>query len=187
MTFHITRHAQISVPVVLQQQFRTKELAVPQKESKGIKKFLQKSIFMIPVTGVGSGFGMLAVSPDQLASFGSNATMGIFLAIMATTMIGLLVVPTMMQMSIEDGSKKYFPGKAVTKIRLDKPEKIEPYAEWDKVFLPYATESFNGVQVKDAEGNSRKPVRLYLRNYIELRTEPKTEDIDYTLVEAQKI
>lgn len=187
MTFHITRHAQLSIPDVLQQQFVTQELTVPQKESKGIKRFLQKSIFMIPVTGVGSGFGMLAVSPDQLSSLGSAATLGIFLAIMATTTVGLLVVPAMIQMSINDGSKKYVPGKSTYKASPKKVEKIEPYAEWDKVFLPYAVESFNGGKVKDAEGNPRKAVRLPLERYIELRTQPKTENIDYLLVEAQQV
>lgn len=65
-------------------------------------------------------------------------------------------------------------------------DSISPYAEWDNVFLPYAVESFNGVAVVNPDGTKHKPVRFEDKYYVEFRLASKTENIDYTLIEAQQ-
>jgi hypothetical protein len=187
MTFRITRHAKVIVP----ESFRVTEnnaADVAKNESKGIKRVMQKSIIGIPVISAGSAAAVAGFAP-ALNSLGAGMAAGLFLATMVASMSSLIIVPCMIKYSIDNGTKKYWPGRATIK-SFNPPDRvptIEPFAEWDNVFLPFTVEAFNGVSVKDESGNTRKPIRLHTGNYIELRTETRKQGIDYSLVEAQKI
>jgi hypothetical protein len=187
MTFQITRHARISVPKSLRSTGYSKDISVINDEPRRVKKVLQKSLFMVPVVSIGSTTGVVVSAQSSLAFLGSENILGLFLLTMVVSLSSLFIVPAMIKHSIDNGSRKYFPGKPTAKYQLESIDKVEPFAEWDKVFLPYAVESFNGVSIKDAEGYSRKPIRLHTNHYVELRTASRTENIDYSMIEAQQI
>lgn len=189
MTFRITRHVKVIVP----EAFRAKEKpvdAIDDSGSKGLKRVLEKSLVLFPVVSVGSTAAVAGFAQTNLAFLGAPNILGLFILTMATSATSLMVVPSMIRHSIDNGTNRYWPGKPkpqyVAKQNFLLPT-IEPFAEWDNVFLPFAVEAFNGVSVTDEAGNQRKPIRLHTDNYVELRTEARKQGINYSLVEAQKI
>lgn len=187
MTFRITRHVRVTVPTVFKQESSKEVATKPVEESKGLKRIAQKSIFMVPVVSLGSTLSVAAFAQTSLSFLGSANILGLFLLGLVTSMTTLFIVPGMIKHSMNNGSMKYFPGKASLKsINQKKPSTIEPFADWDNVFLPYVVEAFNGVSVKDENGQNRKPVKLHTNHYVELRTKPRTQNIDYSMVEAQQ-
>lgn len=185
MTYHITRHARISVPKALKPMFTVKSETV-QEESKGLKRLAQKSVSFLPVPAFGilaginifepslAVIGLIAGSPGHVA-----LTIGSAITIMASAVPILKDAYT--------GRRKYLPGKTHPGYTHSSIKDIEPYAEWDNVFLPYAVESFNGVKVKSSDGEYRKPIHLHTTPYIEFRTKSREDYIDYSVLEAQKL
>lgn len=188
MTFRITRHVKVVIPEVF--RAKAKPVAIMgTNDSKGFKRVMQKSIIGIPVIGAGSTAAVAGFAP-ALAFLGEGGAAGLFVATLVASMASIIVVPCMIKYSIDEGSNKYWPGKPKKVYRMEPSYKlptIEPFAEWDNVFLPFAVEAFNGVSVVNEAGNQRKPIRLHTDNYVELRTETRKQGINYSLIEAQKI
>lgn len=185
MTYEITRHARISIPNALKPAFTVKN-SLQIEESKGVKRFFQKTLGLLPVPALGVLAGASVFNP-ALASIGLSAGTAGYTALILGSGATLVVAAFTVLDDISSGRRKYLPGKDKECFTNEQTTQIEPYAEWDKVFLPYAVESFNGVKVKDAEGKLRDPVHLYTTPYIEFRTKPREEYIDYSVMEAQKV
>lgn len=185
MTYQITRHARIAIPKALKPMF-TIQKEISQEESKGFKKFCQKSLVVLPISSFGFLGGMTVFSPS-LASIGLvSGTIG-YSALVVGSAVTLAVTAVPILKDISTGRRKYLPGKN-EKTYVDSSIKdIEPYAEWDNVFLPYAVEAFNGVKVKDSTGSMRDPIRLHTTPYVEFRTAPRTTGIEPSVMEAMKI
>lgn len=185
MTYHITRHARIRIPQVLQPSF-TVEKPLMEKESTGAKRFFQKTVGLLPIPAFGTLTGVSLLHPS-LATIGFGAgTIGYSVALIGSGIV-LLATTAPIYKDLMMGRRKYLPGKSQTTYTHNVIKEIEPYAEWDNVFLPYAVESFNGVKVKGSDDKFRNPVNLHTTPYIEFRTKPRTTGIDDSIMEAQQI
>lgn len=188
MTFRITRHVKVVIPEVFRS--KAKPVAVMgSNESKGFKRVMQKSIIGIPVASAGSTAAVAGFAP-ALSFLGEGGVAGLFMVTMVATMTSIILVPSMIKYSIDNGTNKYWPGKPKKTYRMEPSYElptVEPFAEWDNVFLPFAVEAFNGVSVTNEAGNQRKPIRLHTDNYVEFRTESRKQGYNYSLVEAKKI
>lgn len=184
MTYHITRHAKIKIPKVLQPMFSADE-TTPEEESKGPKRLFQKTAGLLPIPACGVITGFTVFQPS-LAAIGLGAgTVGYSATLIGSCLV-LLTTTVPIFKDIVTGRRKYLPGKSQLVPDRKMVKEIEPYAEWDNVFLPYAAESFNGVKVKNSEGNYRKPISVYTARYVEFRTAPRTTGIDDSIMEAQQ-
>lgn len=187
MTYHITRHARIRLPKTFKPV--TVEQTHPELESKGAKRILQKSVGILPISAFGALAGITIAEPSIGAIGLASGTVG-YMAVVAGSVATLLAAACPIFKDITTGRRKYLPGKSepIKKVKTHKSDQdIEPYSEWDNVFLPYAVEAFNGVKVKASDGECeyRKPIKLNTDPYIEFRTATRTTGINPSVVEAQ--
>lgn len=185
MTYRITRHARLYIPKALKLVMEIEQTDL-EPETKGIKRLLQKSIVIMPIPAMGVLTGVSVLEPTFGAIALTAGTAG-YTAVMAGSAVTFITAAGLIFKDLSTGRRKYLPGKSKP-IQKRKPvQEIEPYAEWDNVFLPYAVESFNGVEVKGSDGSSRNPIKLYTTPYVEFRTAPRTTGIDPSVMEAQKL